>query len=758
MASLITVAVAIPVAILVIEFCRPVSVSREEVIPEEAGKLNNRDRSMLGMAQNLTYLKRYGEAIDIFQKLYNKYPENRDILLDRAIAFGYDMKLAEAREMLNKAEALYPEDKEIKFAYANILEANQQLDEARLKYEKLLELFPEDDEIKLKLADVCVWTKDYVAAERYYTELIAKSPSDMSLKLRLADMFFWSGRYDEAIAIYDQAVIDPALEKKKFKNRCDCYAAAKKYDKALEGLLKLESLYPDDIDIRIDVAYGYYHLGRFEEAQQKMRSAAAAVPEDTKVAMKIAVLLSTFGYNDEAISLCKEAVSRSPHDPDAAICLARLYAWAKRLEEAETVFRQIIAEWPDNITARKELARLVGWQMRYAEALRIYGDAIKELGPDEKTALEMAAKKAYYDDFDIKGIKAYKKWLEAGPDTFEPLFDLGQIYCRQMQWKNAGKLYDGILNDLPLNEMARRIRDKIDLRSRHNQAFSGYHYFAATGASRDAGVRYQGIYGGMTFPLRDYLYATVLEDMSWFHFIDPSEVNRQRTSIYFDYTNRPWFWNSFGYTLDHYTDKVGTHHSFSEAAGFKPIDQVECVLSFQKSDIYNNGTVLTNDISRKDYRARGVYKPNKRLWFGGDFNYADYSDDNVMRDWGFDASYRLFFEPRSLTLLYRFEEYDYDKQRTYYYSPRSTHFNQFGFELKQYLNKEIHWGSNDTYCLLRYQVSYEMHDQHCHNIYAGFHRDWNNRFSADINWSKKIYEHQKTYSEDVFGVSANYYF
>ena len=102
---------------------------------------------------------------------------------------------------------------------------------------------------------------------------------------------------------------------------------------------------------------------------------------------------------------------------------------------------------------------------------------------------------------------------------------------------------------------------------------------------------------------------------------------------------------------------------------------------------------------------------------------------------------------------------DIYEAKNYYFTPGSFHTNFINLEWRHFLNnKGLFWGSNDTYYTVRYVVNFDVHDQIGHRLYTGFHHDWNNRLSTDMEWQKIIYEHPKTYGEERFVISLKYYF
>jgi hypothetical protein len=140
---------------------------------------------------------------------------------------------------------------------------------------------------------------------------------------------------------------------------------------------------------------------------------------------------------------------------------------------------------------------------------------------------------------------------------------------------------------------------------------------------------------------------------------------------------------------------------------------------------------------------------------------SNYSDGNIRDEYGFDVAYFLFYEPRSLKAIYRYEHYGFDRQDTTYFTPGSFHTHILGLQWKHFLNKEeLFWGANDTFYTLGYETRFDYDFEHevGHKIKFGFGHDWNNRCTSRIEWSKTIYETSSIYAENSLMFYTAFYF
>jgi len=722
-------------------------------------ELTKEDRAKFGIAQSFINLGKYKDAVDTLNALHKKYPDNKDITLILAQGLGYSLKLNEATILLKTLEEKFPEDKEIRFIHANILEANQHFTEARNIYFELLKKDLTSEEIQLRIADVSSWMGDYKTAISYYRRLDRLHKDDLEIKGKLADVLLWSKDYKAAIKAYQEIDVNPRDDIKRYKNLGNAYLGIGNYDEAIKIYRELLKFYPDNLEIKLDIANALYGAGKVEEAEKMFKSLVDENPGDIKLMIKIAEILALHQKYDEATGLCKDILSIDPHNNWAKLWLARILSWQKDYSESLSLYDEIIKENPDWIIARREKARVLGWTREYKESIREYKKIITQVRPDEATELEMNAKYNFYNFFDLGAIYRYKMWLEREPENLEALYDLGQVYGRDMQWQNAKDTYDHILKIVPSHFRALQALNKVKIYEKAPMAKTGFEWYEADSASRHINEKYYQIYLRAKKPLGEGIYLGAGEDTFIYLFSSPSLVTRQRFSVNLEYIKKPYLEVKAEYAYSLYSYSLRCTHDYKEEVNLKPLDATTFKFSHMHKEVLDNGEAFKKNIEKDEFKVRGELRPTRRILGGCDYTFSLYTDNNRKNEYGVDAGYILSYEPKFLKISYRFNEYTFKKPSGYYFSPSSFHTNTMELMWRHFLNKEeLFWGTNNTYYTVKYTFNVDTGAQIGHKLYVDFHKDWNDKLSTHIEWSKKIYEHREIYSENMLMFYVKYYF
>lgn len=723
-------------------------------------EMKDEDKAKFGLAQSLNNMENFSKSEEILKELHSKYPGNDSITLEFAKSLGYGKKLNEARPLLEQLERAYPEDENIKSVYATVLEANQQFAEARDRYAELLKKNPSDEKLKLKLAGLSAWMGDYATARKYYEELLSLHPGDNTLKLQMADLVFWARDYEETVRLYGELAIKPETDKKRYENLGYAYLGLGRYNEAVKLYEELCRIYKGEVRYEVDRANALYAAGRVNEAEKEFQTILKEHPEETEVLLRLAEILAARRDYDSAVKLCRDMLAKDPANKEASLYLARILSWQREYKESLNLYYELVTKNPDWVTPYRERARVLGWMRHYQESNDYYRAALEKFSSDNTLKLEANAKSDYYRLFDARAIGDYKKWLEEEPNDLEALFDLGQVYSRQMQWGNARAIYERTLRVMPEHYRAKQALEKVNLYSRSPSVEMGFEFYKALGGQRDVREKYYDFYSSLRTPaLFEGLYLSGREDTFIYKFKNPYSVVRQRFGIGAEFYRKPYFWARAGYSYSIYTNHLDNSHNFNEEINVKPLDFLKFHFSHLREDVLDNGETATRGLRRDDFRFRGDFEPDRRLAFGSDYKYSHFTDRNVKNTYGVDVSYKLLHEPTMLKLAYRYEAYGFDKPRDYYFAPHSFHTNKPIIEWKHYLNREeLFWGINETYYTLRYAINFDVNHNTGHIIYADFHREWTNRFSTHFEWSKTMYEEKGVYGEDKLVVYAKYYF
>ena len=737
------------------------------------------DKALFGLAQSLNNTQDFENAAEKLYDLYASYPDNKDVAVEYAKALGYGKQIDKAVVILNKLENQYPQDKQLVELYANILESNQKFDDALIKYqwlaeknpddyllkEKIAEIagwshnyplaikyysilaakYPKDSAIKIKQAEICVWANDYPNAIRYYNQILEMEPDNQVVQLKVADLYYWSGDNSNAVQAYDKLTLDAVKNKEQCLNQGYALMSLGRYNKAEQAFDKLLKTYPNDPNIHLALANTYYAAGKTAEAEREYKILFEQSPNDSDIAVKLVKLTASGGNYTAAINFCRQILEKEPQNRDVKILQARILSWDGRYDESLVVYDELLNQQKSK-ELKKEKARVLGWMRQYEKSIKEYKSIIAA-EPDQLIIAEMKAKQAFYNMHDINGEKYHKDWLKLEPNNLEAHNDLGDIYARNNQWDKAEEQYLKILSIDPASESARKALSKIDTYLNKKQVKVGFEFVEADSGARNIDQRYWNIFSAVRMPLNSKTFVTVREDSTFFDFDSIGNVYRQTIGVKLEYFASEALKASANYAYNLDSDDFGHSNNFGGEIDYKIADEWELNVSHQRQDVIDNGITFRDRLYRDNYKIRTVYKPTRRLNVGADYMYSDYSDDNRRNAYGFDVDYYLSFEPKSLKLVYRYENYGFDRTDADYFSPDSFHYNRIGFEFRHFLNgKKMFWADRQTYYTIGYALNIDVHQQNGHTVYADLHHDWTDSCSSHIEFSKSIYDHRQVYS------------
>ncbi|MDD3295822.1 MAG: tetratricopeptide repeat protein [Candidatus Omnitrophica bacterium] len=725
----------------------------------ETENMSRNDEARFGLSASLVNVGRYQEAIPILEELYLRYPENKDASLLLAKAKGYSGDIKGSADILKSLSAKYPRDQEVLSVYANILESNGELSRARQEYLNALKNSPGNEDILRKLADTSLWLGDYSAAKDYLEALFLKHPGDKQLQLQLADVYFGARDYDKAIGLYERLQIEPRKNEQSYKKFSKAYALTGNYGKALDNYEEFLKAYPGDLGTKIDKIQALRKLGKIDKAQVYLNKIIRENYGNIQALISLAEFFAQRRNFEQAVKMCGIILSKEPDNKEGLLWMARILSWQGSGRKSLEIYDKLIAAYPDWVLAYREKARVLGWMGDFSSSLEQYQKAMSIDGANAALTAEASAKKNFYRIYDRGAIKEYNRWLAAEPDNFEALFDLAQVYSRQMQWENASRMYNKVLLMAPEHVLAAKALTKTELYSNAWFIDGGFQWYEADSSSRHNDERYYNVQLSATTPLREDAYLTFREDNFSYLFSEPSQVNRQQLSLALDYYRKPYFWTKLEYSYSFYSDNFKSGHNDREEINFSPVDPLIFTLSHAREDVMDNGQTLKNNLKRDNYGFAGLLNINRRLAFSAAYIYSDYNDGNRKKTFDLRGDYFFSYDPHSFKIFYEYQAYGFDKPSDYYFAPSSFHFDAFGLEWRHFLNKEeLFWGMNNFYYTLRYMINFDSGDQTGHTLYADIHRDWNDKFSTHLELYKKIYEHRETYSEDRVTLSFRRYF
>ena len=536
-----------------------------------------------------------------------------------------------------------------------------------------------------------------------------------------------------------------------------------KHEAAMPFLEELFAEYPENDSVVVEYFRAKVKAGNKKEAVELLRKFLKNyIPADHNqyTALRLIEFSSSLRLYDDAIKLSESFLKLYPDNEEARTWYARVLSWDQKYKESIKEYDWLITRSPENIDVKRERARVLGWMRNYSQALDAYQETedLADTGAGI-IAIEKKAKDAFYHFDDLRAVPLYKEWLKQEPNHPEALFDSAQVHSRLGNYMHAKELYQKLLRIIPDHPQANIAFERLKVLSDQNSLIAGVRFKEADSGSRSVDYRRQELYEKISFSLSPSTRLNLLQSNIRYSFANLSSVQVQKEGVSVQFHPYAKLFGEVGYALSHYTEGFNESHSGFARATWLFNDMLKVKFLYQGDDVIENRQSLQRNIRKNIYQFRIESDPIRPLQVGTDYSYASYSDHNDQHVYGVDAMYHLFFSPRRLSLKYRYEAYWFDEVVPEYYSPGHFHTNEIGVEWSQFLNEgELFWGSQDTYYTVGYAVSLDVRNQTGHKAYAKFHKDWSSSFATELNWSKKMYEHEGVYSEDVLTFDCQIYF
>ena len=97
------------------------------------------DKARLGLAQSYINLEKFDDAAELFEKLYAKYPDNKEAAIGYARALAKTGDIDRALEILSGLVSKYPDDTGMILELSHMLATKQQYEQAIVRCQRATE-------------------------------------------------------------------------------------------------------------------------------------------------------------------------------------------------------------------------------------------------------------------------------------------------------------------------------------------------------------------------------------------------------------------------------------------------------------------------------------------------------------------------------------------------------------------------------------------------------------------------------------------
>ncbi len=328
------------------------------------------------LAQGLDLRKqgKVSEAIAIYQKALEIYPNNALAYVNLGNALSEQGKLDEAIAAYNKALNINPKSAIAYWGLGNALSKQEKLDEAIAAYRKVINIDPKDATAYKYLGMALSKQGKIDEGLAAYRKALTIDPNDATSYASLAVELSNQEKIDEAIAAYRKALtIDP-------NNALAYYgmglALSKqgKIDEAITAYRKAIELEPDkthNADVYLKLGAALSKQNKLEEALTAYRKAIELKPDKNNFNPYLSLGNALFdqGKLDEAIALFQKAIQLDPENTYAYNYLGMALSEQGKLKEGIAAYRRVIQLDPNSEYAYDSLCYALQQQGKFSEAI-----------------------------------------------------------------------------------------------------------------------------------------------------------------------------------------------------------------------------------------------------------------------------------------------------------------------------------------------------------------------------------------------------
>jgi len=343
---------------------------------------NNEDIQAL-LGHSLMMQKKVDEAIDVFQKAVQQYPDSANAISELASVLLSAGKLAEAEQAFKKAVELNPTYSDAWHFLGNLLMQRGEIVEAQKCFKKS----ENTDPFKQHFINVqqLLSQKQFHDAEKIAREVLQQHPNHPQALFILAKLAEQIKAYEQAISILEQAI---------------------KYS-------------PYHISLWELMAKNFAHLGFFNKSIDAAKSVVKYSLKNSNAYMLLATELANAGKFSQSLSALEQAIILSPNVANMHIQRGHVLKTLGRREECELAYKQSLAIEKNNGTAYWALADLKSYNFSDNEQ-----KDITELFNNKKISKSQAAQagfalaKHFEDQNDFEtAFNCYEQANKLRPDT-----------------------------------------------------------------------------------------------------------------------------------------------------------------------------------------------------------------------------------------------------------------------------------------------------------------------------------------------------
>ncbi|XP_068047020.1 protein O-mannosyl-transferase TMTC1 isoform X4 [Anomalospiza imberbis] len=367
------------------------------------------------------------EAIYHYKTALKLYPRHASALNNLGTL---TKDVVEAKDYYRRALQLNPQHNRALFNLGNLLKSQGKKEEAVILLRDSIKYGPEFADAYSSLASLLAEQERLKEAEEVYKAGIENCPESSDLHNNYGVFLVDTGSPERAMSHYRQAIL----------------------------------LSPTHHVAMVNLGRLHRSLGQNKEAEVWYKR-ALKVSRKAEILSPLGALYYNTGRYEEALQVYREAAALQPSNKDIRLALAQVLAMMGRTKEAEKMTNHILNEDAACLECYRLLSAIYSKQELYAKALEAIEKALQLKPKDPKVISELFFTKGNQlreQNLLDKAFESYKRAVELNPDQAQAWMNMGGIEHIKGSYITARDYYEKALQLVPNSKLLKENLAKLD--------------------------------------------------------------------------------------------------------------------------------------------------------------------------------------------------------------------------------------------------------------------------------------------------------
>uniref|UniRef100_A0A803VZ68 dolichyl-phosphate-mannose--protein mannosyltransferase n=1 Tax=Ficedula albicollis TaxID=59894 RepID=A0A803VZ68_FICAL len=361
------------------------------------------------------------------ESLFRLYPRHASALNNLGTL---TKDVVEAKDYYRRALQLNPQHNRALFNLGNLLKSQGKKAEAVILLRDSIKYGPEFADAYSSLASLLAEQERLKEAEEVYRAGIENCPESSDLHNNYGVFLVDTGSPERAMSHYKQAIL----------------------------------LSPTHHVAMVNLGRLHRSLGQNKEAEVWYKR-ALKVSRKAEILSPLGALYYNTGRYEEALQVYREAAALQPSNKDIRLALAQVLAMMGRTKEAEKMTNHILNEDAECLECYRLLSAIYSKQELYAKALEAIEKALQLKPKDPKVISELFFTKGNQlreQNLLDKAFESYKRAVELNPDQAQAWMNMGGIEHIKGSYITARDYYEKALQLVPNSKLLKENLAKLD--------------------------------------------------------------------------------------------------------------------------------------------------------------------------------------------------------------------------------------------------------------------------------------------------------